>query len=82
MNIVQRYQKPTPKFFKTLRNIGIALATAGGTIIAAPIALPATLISIATYATVAGTVATAISQAVVSDDEKERKHQSKKQQAP
>ena len=82
MNIVQRYQKPTPKFFLSLRNIGIALATAGGTIIAAPIALPATLISIATYATVAGTVATAISQAVVSDDEKERKHQSKKQQAP
>ncbi len=73
MNIVQRYQKPTPKFFKTLRNIGIALATAGGTIIAAPIALPATLISIATYATVAGTVATAVSQAVVSDDKKEDK---------
>ena len=69
MNIVERYKKPTPKFFKTLRNIGIALATAGGAIIAAPIAMPAIVVTIATYMTVAGTVATAVSQAVVTDDE-------------
>lgn len=69
MNIVERYKKPTPKFFKTLRNIGIALATAGGAIIAAPISMPAIVITIATYMTVAGTVATAVSQAVVTDDE-------------
>lgn len=69
MNIVERYKKPTPKFFKTLRNIGIALATAGGAIIAAPISMPALVVTIATYMTVAGTVATAVSQAVVTDDE-------------
>ncbi|MCP4054306.1 MAG: hypothetical protein GY739_14855 [Mesoflavibacter sp.] len=69
MNIVERYKKPTPKFFKTLRNIGIALATAGGAIIAAPISLPAIVVTIATYMTVAGTVATAVSQAVVTDEE-------------
>ncbi|WP_336070110.1 hypothetical protein [Mesoflavibacter sp. CH_XMU1404-2] len=69
MNIVKRYKKPTPKFFKTLRNIGIALATAGGAIIAAPISMPAIVVTIATYMTVAGTVATAVSQAVVTDDE-------------
>jgi len=69
MNIVERYKKPTPKFFKTLRNIGIALATAGGAIIAAPISMPAIVVTIATYMTVAGTVATAVSQAVVTDDE-------------
>jgi|TARA_R110002033_G_scaffold110227_1_gene156078 hypothetical protein len=68
MNIVERYKKPTPKFFKTLRNIGIALATAGGAIIAAPISMPALVVTIATYMTVAGTVATAVSQAVVTDD--------------
>jgi hypothetical protein len=71
MNIVERYKKPTPKFFKTLRNIGIALATAGGAIIAAPITMPAIVVTIATYMTVAGTVATAVSQAVVTDDENE-----------
>ncbi len=69
MNIVERYKKPTPKFFKTLRNIGITLATAGGAIIAAPISMPAIVITIATYMTVAGTVATAVSQAVVTDEE-------------
>ena len=67
MRIIERYQKPTPKFFRLLRNIGIALATAGGAIIAAPVAIPATIVTIATYMTVAGTVATAVSQAVVSD---------------
>ncbi len=71
MNIVERYKKPTPKFFRTLRNIGIALATAGGAIIAAPVAIPATVVTIATYMTVAGTVATAVSQAVTMDDETE-----------
>ena len=71
MNIVERYKKPTPKFFKTLRNIGIALATAGGAIIAAPISMPTIVVTIATYMTVAGTVATAVSQAVVTDDENE-----------
>ncbi|WP_147676326.1 hypothetical protein [Algibacter pacificus] len=69
MNIVERYKKPTPKFFKTLRNIGIALATAGGAIIAAPISMPAIVVTIATYMTVAGTVATAVSQAVVTDND-------------
>ena len=68
MNLVERYNKPTPKFFKVLRNIGIALATAGGAIIAAPISMPALVVTIATYMTVAGTVATAVSQAVVSDN--------------
>ena len=79
MRIIGRYQKPTPKFFRLLRNIGIALATAGGAIIAAPVAIPATIVTIATYMTVAGTVATAISQAVVSDEkEKAALEKSKK----
>jgi len=73
MNLLERYKKPTPKFFKLLRNIGIALGSSGAAILAAPIALPATLITIASYLTVAGTVVTAVSQAVVSDDEEETK---------
>lgn len=69
MNIIERYKQPTPKFFRTLRNIGIALATAGGAIIAAPISLPAIVVSIGIYMTVAGTVATAVSQAAVQIEE-------------
>jgi hypothetical protein len=69
MKLAERYKQPTPKFFKTLRNIGIALAAVGGAIIAAPVALPAIVITVAGYLAVAGTVATAVSQAVVIDDE-------------
>lgn len=65
MNLAERYKKPTPKFFRILRNIGISLAAAGGVIITAPISMPAILVTVATYLTVAGTVATAVSQAVV-----------------
>jgi hypothetical protein len=65
MKLQERLQKTTPRFFRKLRNIGIALAAASGAILAAPIALPAAIISVATYLAVAGTVATAVSQAVV-----------------
>ncbi|WP_457617552.1 hypothetical protein [Lutibacter sp.] len=71
MKLTERYTKKTPKFFRTLRNIGIALAAAGGVIIAAPISLPTIVVTIATYMTVAGTVATAVSQAVVADENKD-----------
>ena len=76
MNVIQRFKEPTPKFFRTLRNIGIALATAGGAIIAAPISMPAIIVTIATYLTVAGTVATAVSQAVVLGEEDEAEDES------
>ncbi|WP_417858799.1 hypothetical protein [Xanthomarina gelatinilytica] len=69
MNLKERYTKPTPKFFKILRNIGIALTAAGGAILAAPVSIPATIITAATYMTVAGTVASVVSQAVVKDED-------------
>jgi hypothetical protein len=70
MNIVQRMKAPTPKFFKTLRTVGIALAAAGGALLATPVALPAAIITIASYATVAGTVITAVSQSAAEADSK------------
>jgi len=72
MNLKQRYKHKTPSFFRKLRNIGIALAATGGAILAAPIALPAILLKVATYIVVAGTVATTVSQAVVSDNVKDK----------
>ena len=62
MNLVQRVKAPTPKFFKVLRNIGLILATVGGTILAAPIALPIVVSTAAGYLAVAGGVMTAVSQ--------------------
>ncbi len=67
MNVLERAQAPTPKFFKVLRSVGIVVATIGGAILTAPISLPATLISIGGYLTVAGGVISAISQITVDD---------------
>jgi hypothetical protein len=55
MKVIDRFKSPTPKFFKTLRNIGLVLVAAGGVLVAAP---------------VAGSVATAISQAVTKTEDK------------
>lgn len=57
--------EPTPKFFKLLRTIGLSLVAAGGAVVAAPIAVPAVVLTIAGYLTVAGGVMTAVSQAAV-----------------
>jgi uncharacterized membrane protein HdeD (DUF308 family) len=62
MNAIKRAQAPTPKFFKVLRNIGLALAAVGGTVLAAPVALPVVVISVAGYLAVAGGVISAVSQ--------------------
>lgn len=62
MNIVKRAKAPTPKFFKILRNVGLALAAVGGTILAAPIALPVVVSTVGGYLVVAGSVASAVSQ--------------------
>ena len=68
MNIKKRIQAPTPKFFKVLRNIGLTLAAIGGTILAAPVALPVVIVSIGGYIAVAGGVISAVSQLTTTDE--------------
>jgi hypothetical protein len=69
MNIVERVKSPTPVFFKVLRAIGISLALAGGTIMASPALVPA-VIPLASYALLAGTVMSAVSQTAVETTKK------------
>ena len=68
MNLIDRAKSPTPKFFKVLRNIGIALATAGGAILASPVALPVVVVTIGGYLVTAGAVATGVSQVTTDND--------------
>ena len=68
IKIVNRATAPTPKFFKVLRNVGLVLAAVGGTILAAPIALPVLVTTIGGYMAVAGGVLTATSQLTRTDD--------------
>lgn len=69
MSIMKRMQAPTPKFFRILRTVGIALAAVGGTLLTAPVALPAAVLTIAGYVSVAGAVMTAVSQTAVESEE-------------
>ena len=68
MNLLDRVVSPTPTFFQKLRSIGLALAAMSGAIIAAPIALPTIVVTIAGYLAVAGTVLSAVSQITVPGD--------------
>ncbi len=66
--VVQRMQKPTPKFFRKLRNIGLVMLAVSGAILTAPIAMPAVLVTAAGYAAIAGTVMSGVSQSAVKYD--------------
>lgn len=66
--VIDRMQAPTPKFFRILRNAGIALTAVSSVLATAPVALPAAIVTVAGYLAVAGGIASAVSQAAVFGD--------------
>lgn len=68
LNLGQRLVAPTSGFFKKVRTIGLVLAAIGGAIVAAPVTLPAIVVTVAGYLTVAGGVMTAVAQSTVVGD--------------
>ena len=60
MNLIQRVKAPTPKFFKVLRSI--------------PIALPVVITSIGGYLAVAGSVVSAVSQVTTLNETEHEPH--------
>lgn len=72
MNVIDRAQAPTPKFFKVIRSVGLVIAAAGAAILTAPVALPAAIVTAGGYLTVAGSVLSAISQVTVDDNRKKK----------
>jgi hypothetical protein len=67
--IINRMQGSTPKFFKTLRNIGVALAAVSAAVFASPLGLPTIITDIASYLALAGSVMGAVSQSAVLNEE-------------
>lgn len=63
--VIERAKAPTPDFFKKLRNIGLILAAISGTLLTAPISLPAAVITAAGYLAVASSVMSAVSQTAI-----------------
>ena len=68
LNAFERILAPTPKWFRILRTIGLALASVGGIIIASPVALPAGLVGVAGYLVLGGSIISAVSQTAVAND--------------
>lgn len=68
MNLKERIEAPTPKFFKKVRNIGLILAAISATLLTTPVALPVVVIKVASYLAVAGSVASAVSQTTAESD--------------
>ncbi len=72
MNVVERTLAPTPKWFKVLRTVGIALASVGGVIIASPVGLPVGLVSVAGYLVLGGSIISVVSQTAVKSEEEQK----------
>jgi ABC-type xylose transport system permease subunit len=77
-NIKKRWNAPTPKFWKKVQNIAIAVGAAAGVVIAAPITLPAAVVTVAGYLVTAGTVAATLSQLTVEDNQDKKTITNKK----
>lgn len=69
-----RWKSRTPRFWKKVQRVAIVLSTAAAMIVAAPIALPAAVITVAGYVVTAGTVAATLSQLTVEDKTEEIKN--------
>ena len=69
LNLVSRIQQPTPKWFRIVRNIGLALSAVGGVLVAAPVALPAAVVSVGGYLLLGGSIIGAVSQTAISSEE-------------
>lgn len=66
-SVVKRWKFLTPKFWKKVQKIGIIIGGLGATILAAPIAIPASITALAGYLALAGSVAATLSQLTVDD---------------
>jgi ABC-type xylose transport system permease subunit len=60
-----RWKAKTPNFSKKIQKVAIALGAAAAIVVAAPITLPALVVTIAGYVVTAGTVAATLSQLTV-----------------
>ena len=60
--LLQKLKAPTPKIFRILRNIGLALAAGSAVILTTPLALPIIVTQVAGFMALAGAVASAVSK--------------------
>lgn len=66
-HLKERWNSETPRFWKKVQKVAIIVGAVAGTIIAAPIALPAAVVTVAGYAVAIGTAVATVSQLTVED---------------
>jgi hypothetical protein len=64
-NLKERWSGKTPTFWKKVQRLGVIAGAIGGIIVAAPVALPAAIVSAAGYLLLAGSVTATLSQLTV-----------------
>jgi len=69
LNLISRIESPTPKWFRIVRNLGLALSAVGGVLVAAPVVLPAGIVTVGGYLLLGGSIIGAVSQTAVSAEE-------------
>lgn len=67
MELKERWQSKTPKFWQKVQKVGLVAGAVGGVLIAAPIALPSVLITLGGYLVTAGGVTAALAQLTKED---------------
>jgi len=71
MEILKRIKAPTPKFWKKVRTLMITVGTISGVILATAatggLAIPAAMVTIATYGATIGVVGTSLAQMTKED---------------
>jgi ABC-type xylose transport system permease subunit len=65
MNLKQRWNAKTPKFWKKVQTIGLSLAGISSVILTAPVSLPVGIVTLAGYLATAGGVVGVISQLTI-----------------
>jgi hypothetical protein len=60
-----RWSGKTPTFWKKVQRIGVIAGTIGGVIVAAPVTLPAALVTLSGYLLLAGSVTATLAQLTV-----------------
>ena len=68
LTLLDRVLAPTPSFFKKIRTFGLVLGVIGAALLAAPVALPAAVVTIGGYLTLGGSIITAVAQTAVKDE--------------
>ena len=70
MKIMERIQGRAHKLFRNVRRVGLILAAISGSLLASPVALPGTIKLVAGYMALLGSIALAVSQALLAGEEK------------